>query len=124
MLDITYKFRDINFSFNLKIIKALKMIYGIGLQRSFYICAISGFSLNSFIYNINRYYFQFLMFFFKIFYCVDITLKRILINQKNLFLALKSYKSIKYLAGLPIKGQHTHNNAQTCKKKHYINKKK
>lgn len=51
----------------------------------------------------------------KQYYGTDLFLKRIRENALKFFLTFKSYKAIRFSAGLPIRGQHTHNNARTSK---------
>lgn len=113
---MSYTFKDVDFSIKHGIPFALKKIHGIGLGRSTYICALAGLSLTNRIGFLNSYEFFVVTFLLKQYYGTDIFLKRMRENRLKDLLSFKSYKSIRFAAGLPIRGQHTHNNAKTAKR--------
>ena len=94
---------------------ALKKIPGIGLARANYLCDLVGLSSTCRTEFLNNYLFLVLIFLLKQYYGTDVFLKRMRENSLKDFLAFKSYKSIRFAAGLPIRGQHTHTNAKTAK---------
>lgn len=93
----------------------LKKIPGIGLMRANYLCSLVGLVAGCRTEAINSYLFFVLVFLIKQYYGTDVFLKRMRENSLKEFLSFKSYKSIRFSAGLPIRGQHTHTNAKTTK---------
>jgi small subunit ribosomal protein S13 len=115
---MVYTYKDVDLLDKLKLYVALRRIPGIGLRRAAYLCDTVGISFLSRTEDINEFVFLFLIFVLKQYYGTDIFLKRIRENNLKEFLSFKSYKSIRFAAGLPIRGQHTHNNAKTAKRLH------
>lgn len=111
-----YTFRDVDLVAKHGAIYALTRIHGIGLARANYLCSLSGLALTNRVGFLNSYEFFLVTFFLKQYYGTDVFLKRMRENRLKEFLAFKSYRSIRFAAGLPIRGQHTHNNAKTAKK--------
>jgi len=111
-----YTFRDVEFSENQVTTVALRKVTGIGLARANYLCAAAGLSKTCRVGFVNYYIFSIITFLLKQYYGTDVFLKRMRENRLKDFLSFKSYKSIRFAAGLPIRGQHTHNNAQTVKR--------
>lgn len=111
-----YTFRDIDLAGNHGITFALNRIHGIGLARATYICALAGLSLNNKVSYLNSYAFFVVTFLLKQNYGTDVFLKRMRENRLKDLLTYKSYRSIRFAAGLPVRGQHTHNNAKTAKR--------
>lgn len=120
---MVYTFKDIDLSLKHGLPFALKRIHGVGLQRANYICSIIGLARNSRVGFINSYEFFVLTFLLKQYYGTDVFLKRMRENRLKDFLSFKSYKSIRFSAGLPIRGQHTHNNARTAKNNKSLHRK-
>jgi small subunit ribosomal protein S13 len=114
-----YTFRDVRLPDRRTVRAALALVYGVGYVKSNYLCDILGFSDNLKVSSLNKYQFELICFLMKKHYGVETFLKRAKYNRLKEFLDIKSYKSIKYAAGLPIRGQKTHNNAQTPKKIRY-----
>lgn len=112
---MTYTFKDTDFN-NRQILRmSLRKIPGIGFARAAYLCDFVGLSRSARVDSINPYLFFVLVFLIKNYYGTDVFLKRVRENRLKGFLSFKSYKSIRYSAGLPIRGQHTHTNAKTSK---------
>lgn len=118
-----YTFKDIELTAKQVLPFALKRVYGIGLPRAIQICSVMGLSSDSRVGFLNPYVFFILTSLIKQHYGTDVFLKRMRENNLKLFLASKSYRSIRLSAGLPIRGQHTHNNARTAKSLRYIARK-
>lgn len=112
---MTYTYKDTELRGNKVFRVALKKIPGIGLARANYLCDLVGLSATCKTEFLNNYLFSVLVFLIKEHYGTDVFLKRIRENNLKDFLAFKSYKSIRFSAGLPIRGQHTHTNAKTAK---------
>ena len=115
---MAYTYKDVDLIDSQKLQVALRRIPGIGLRRALYLCDTVGLSSFSRVEDINEYSFMLLIFVLKQYYGTDVFLKRMRENRLKDFLAFKSYKSIRFVAGLPIRGQHTHNNAKTAKRLH------
>lgn len=96
---------------------ALLSIYGIGSQHSFSICKKLGFSTNLRVKNLTRkqvYKLITTMEFSGIPVSTDLKKSRLLINKK--LVDIKSYKGLRKLQGLPVRGQRTHTNAKSSRK--------
>lgn len=111
-----YTFRDVEFGEKQIMLVALRKVIGVGLSRSKYICSLVGLTKNCRVGFINYYTFSVITNLLKQYYGTDVFLKRMRENHLKEFLSFKSYKSIRFAAGLPIRGQHTHTNAQTTKR--------
>jgi len=111
-----YTFKDVDFLGEQILQLSLRKITGVGLSRSNYICSIAGLAKHCRVSFLNYYMFFVITFLLKEYYGTDIFLKRMRENRLKEFLSFKSYKSIRFAAGLPIRGQHTHTNAQTVKR--------
>gem|GEM_PF-1779481 len=110
-----YTYKDSEFPARQVFRAALRRIPGIGLMRSNYLCDVVGLSYSCRTDFLNSYLYFVLVFILKQYYGTDVFLKRMRENRLKDFLAFKSYKSIRFTAGLPIRGQHTHTNAKTSK---------
>ena len=96
---------------------ALIYIYGIGKSNSFFICKKLGFSKNLKIKNLTK---EQIIKLIKTIEFLNIKLagdlkKLKLFSLKNL-VSIKSYKGLRRIKGLPIRGQRTHTNAKTSRK--------
>nr|YP_009329908.1 ribosomal protein S13 [Didymosphenia geminata]API83099.1 ribosomal protein S13 [Didymosphenia geminata] len=96
---------------------ALKKIYGIGSHHSDLICKKLGFSNNIKIKTLSKDQIS------KIVKLIDILNLKIgseltKINSLKLknFVNIKSYRGLRRLQGLPVRGQRTHTNAKTSKR--------
>lgn len=118
-----YTFRDTSFDDTRVLRVELSKIYGIGLSRSNYISSLVGLAKSCRVGAINYYLYLVLIFLLKQFYGTDIFLKRMRENNLKDFLAFKTYRSVKFAAGLPIRGQRTRTNARTTKSLKYLNRK-
>ena len=96
---------------------ALAKIHGIGQNTAFFICKKLGFSINLKIKNLNQEQIT------EILQVVDSS--NLLLNNelkkfnslilKNL-VSIKSYRGLRRVRGLPVRGQRTHTNAKSAKK--------
>lgn len=110
-----YTFKDVNLSEKQVLSAGLRRIVGVGLMRANYLSALVGLATGTRVSYINLYFFFVITYLLKQYYGTDVFLKRMRENRLKDFLAFKSYKSIRFAAGLPIRGQHTHTNAKTAK---------
>lgn len=97
---------------------ALQKIYGINKKKSFFICKKLGFALNLKIKNLSN---DQLVELLKIIDTLNLVLSSDLKKLKFLsirnLISIKSYKGLRRNQGLPIRGQRTHTNARTARKK-------
>jgi small subunit ribosomal protein S13 len=97
---------------------ALNNIYGIGTKHSHLICKKLGFSTNLKINYLSEdqiYQIQKLCDSLNLLLSNDLKKIRLLTIKKLIF--IKSYKGLRRKKGLPIRGQRTHTNARTSRKK-------
>jgi len=102
---------------NKSIAIALSYIYGLGLQNSVFICKKLGFSPNLRVKNLTKkqiYKIITAIELSDIVISIDLRKSRSLINKK--LLDIKSYKGLRKLQGLPVRGQRTHTNAKSSRK--------
>ena len=95
---------------------ALSNIYGLGATYNEKICKKLGFSKNYKIQNLtNEQIFQIIKLIELEHVLLTNELKKInSINLKKL-ITIKSYKGLRRLLGLPVRGQRTHTNAKTAR---------
>jgi small subunit ribosomal protein S13 len=110
-----YTFKDVDLPEHQVLRSALTKICGVGFIRSNYLCDTVGLSAECRTDNLNSYFFFVITYVIKQYYGTDVFLKRMRENRVKSFVSFKSYKAIRYAAGLPIRGQHTHTNAKTAK---------
>ncbi len=119
---VWYTYKDVDLGDKQILRTTLTKIPGIGYSRASYLCDILGLATYMRTEMVNQYYFFSLVFLIKQYYGTDLLLRRMRENRLKLFLSFKSYKAIRYAAGLPIRGQHTHTNAKTAKTLKLLNK--
>ena len=97
---------------------ALKQIYGINKKKSKFICNKLGFSKNFKVKNLSKDQIAELL---KLIDILNLTitsdLKKLKILSIKNHISIKSYKGFRRNQGLPIRGQRTHTNAKTARKK-------
>lgn len=103
---------------NKSVFFALKYVYGIGGPNAATICKKLGFSENLKVKNLSKEQINQLL---NMVESLEVPLagdlrKLNLLNQKKL-LNMKSYRGLRRNQGLPIRGQRTHTNAQTARKR-------
>lgn len=103
---------------NMSVVFALKRIYGIGKKNSFLICKKLGFSINLKIKNLSKYQITHIL---NLINSLNLVVAADLKNIKNLItknlISIKSYRGLRKIQGLPVRGQRTHTNARTARKK-------
>jgi len=97
---------------------ALCSIYGLGKASTFLICKKLGFSKNLIINNLSKEHINKLV---KNIESLDklvgkdLLKTRVLITKRLVF--IKSYRGLRRYQGLPVRGQRTHTNAKTSRKR-------
>ena len=96
---------------------ALSKIYGIGKSTAFNICKKLGFSINLKIKDLNQEQIAEIL---QLVESSDLSLNNELKKLKSLTLKklvnIKSYRGLRRIRGLPVRGQRTHTNAKSAKK--------
>lgn len=97
---------------------ALQQIYGVNKKRSSFICKKLGFSTNLKVKDLSKDQITELL---KLIDVLNLTLasdlkKLKFVSIKNL-ISIKSYRGFRRNQGLPLRGQRTHTNAKTSRKK-------
>lgn len=96
---------------------SLTDIYGISLSSSKKLCRKLGFTKSLFLFELSDEQLKNVV--------KSIESSKILINSdlknfnrevRNRLIQIKSYRGLRRLARLPVRGQRTHTNAKTCKK--------
>ena len=103
---------------NKSVLHALTSIYGIGRAQAFLICCHLGFSVNLKIKNLTKEQITRLV---KMVQALNILLasdlKKIKILTAKRLVSIKSYRGLRRNQGLPVRGQRTHTNAKTARKR-------
>ena len=97
---------------------ALVNIYGIGKVKASVICKKLGFSTNLIVKHLSKEQLSKLvksLEFLNTPIAGDLLKSRILLAKK--LVSIKSYKGLRRYQGLPVRGQRTHTNAKTARKK-------
>lgn len=105
---------------NKSVFLTLKYIYGINKTNSFLICKKLGFSKNLKIKNLTKEQLNYLI---KVLENLEIKigsdLKKLKILKTKTLISIKSYRGLRIIKGLPVRGQRTHTNAKTSRKKKF-----
>lgn len=103
---------------NKSIVIALTQIFGIGNSSSSLICKNLGFAKNLKVKNLSKEQLNLLI---KTVENLDLSLASDLKKEKLLtfkkLISIKSYRGLRKYQGLPVRGQRTHTNAKTAKKR-------
>jgi small subunit ribosomal protein S13 len=92
---------------NKSVLTSLTQIYGIGRGSSSFLCRNLGFSKNFKVKDLSK---------------TQVTQLIKIIESSNILIAgdlkkIKSYRGLRRYQGLPVRGQRTHTNAKTAKKR-------
>jgi small subunit ribosomal protein S13 len=97
---------------------ALTHIYGIGKANSFLICRKLGFSANLKVKNLSK---DQIIKLIKTIETLNIELASDLKKKESLIIktlvSIRSYRGLRKKQGLPVRGQRTHTNAKTARKR-------
>lgn len=103
---------------NKSVLYALTNVYGIGRAQAFLICCKLGFSVNLKVKELTKEQINKLI---KIVQSLNLELasdlKKIKILTAKRLISIKSYKGLRRNQGLPVRGQRTHTNARTARKR-------
>ena len=102
---------------NKSVFFALTKIYGIGKNTAFLICKKLGFSINLKVKDLTQEQVSDIL---QTVELLDLTLNNELKKFKSLSLkkliSIKSYRGLRRVRGLPVRGQRTHTNAKSSRK--------
>ena len=103
---------------NISVIFALQRVYGIGKKNSSLICKKLGFSINFKIKHLSKDQITDIL---NLIEYLNLVIASDLKKIKNLItknlISIKSYRGLRRIQGLPVRGQRTHTNAKTARKK-------
>ena len=103
---------------NKSILFAMTSVFGIGKSKSLLFCKKLGFTINLKVKNLSKEQITKLI---KIIELSDLTigsdLKKLRLLKTKKLLYIKSYKGFRRKQGLPVRGQRTHTNARTSRKR-------
>lgn len=103
---------------NMSLIFALQRVYGIGKKNSLLICKKLGFSSNLKVKNLSKQQISDIL---NIIESLNLIIASDLKKLKTLtiknLISIKSYRGLRRTKGLPVRGQRTHTNAKTARKK-------
>lgn len=106
---------------NKSVFYALTSIYGIGKSRSSLICHKLGFSGNLKIKHLTKEQENGLTKFIEeVNFELSSNLKKLRLLKKKKIISIKSYKGMRKAQGLPVRGQRTHTNSRTSRKKYLL----
>lgn len=96
---------------------ALTKVHGIGRSTAFFICKNLGFSINLKVKNLNQEQIGEML---QLIDSLELSLNNELKKLKSITLkkliSIKSYRGLRRVRGLPVRGQRTHTNAKSAKK--------
>lgn len=96
---------------------ALTQIFGIGPKKATWICDQLGLSDNTKVSNLTRHQInQISAIVRRNKFLVDSELKREIQRYIKGLININCYRGFRHKAGLPLRGQQTHNNAKTCRR--------
>lgn len=102
---------------NKSVFFALTNVYGIGQTTSFLICKKLGFSMNLKIKDLTQ---EQIVDILQIVESLNLTINNELKKLKSITLkkliSIKSYRGLRRVQGLPVRGQRTHTNAKSARK--------
>ena len=102
---------------NKSVFFALTNVYGIGQKTAFLICKKLGFSMNLKIKDLTQ---EQIVDILQIVESLNLTLNNELKKLRSLTLkkliSIKSYRGLRRVRGLPVRGQRTHTNAKSARK--------
>ena len=108
---------EINLSEQKPVFFALMDVYGINKKTSNRICKFLGFSRNLKVVNLEKdQYTELLNYINDLNLTIGSDLRKIRMEDKNRHISIKSYKGLRKIKGLPVRGQRTHTNAKTARK--------
>lgn len=103
---------------NKSVVFALTYIYGINKTTSFLICKKLGFSKNFKISSLSTDQTNKLLKMLEFLnLSLGINLKKLKQLKLNKLISIKSYRGLRKINGLPVRGQRTHTNSKTAKKR-------
>lgn len=110
-----FKFKDTNLPYSRRLRDSLTYIYGVGFQKSSYICDSLGFGLTFNVNLLNSYFYEAIVILLKNYYIVDDRLKNIVNQRINFFFENRRIVGLRLFKGLPVRGQRTHTNRQNAR---------
>ena len=102
---------------NKKFVVALNEIFGLGKRLIYQVCDQLGLSYSIKIGELNASQIDRLTRCISQNYIIGASARRVVQRNKERFISISSYRGFRYIDGLPCRGQRTHTNAQTVRKR-------
>lgn len=102
---------------NILLIDFLQKMFGVGYTRSYFLCSFFGYSLLTKVVELNFVDFMKIKQLAENLYGTELFLKREISNNIYLLKKIKSLRGIRHVENLPVRGQRTHTNGWTQKRK-------
>jgi len=106
-----------NLKANDKTRQALQNIYGVGPHLSNLVCDQLGLSQHHYVKDLTRFQVKQLSKIFTQFFLVGNDLKRSIQTNIKRFVNIGCYKGFRHVQGLPVRGQRTHTNSKTSRRR-------
>jgi len=107
----------INLNIKKKVYVALTSIYGIGAKKAILLCDQLGLSDKITINELTKTQIDQLVQLMTQNHLIDSELKKLVLNDIKRLKQIGSYRGLRHNAGLPLRGQRTHTNAKTARKR-------
>jgi len=114
-----FALKDVDLPVNKNVWVSLKAISGLGASRAKYITNCLGFSSSYHMGSLSYFHFGLIAYVVKRFYAVELSLRRYKFSNIRRFTALRIYRGIRFLSGLPLRGQGTRSNGNTAGRLHF-----
>lgn len=114
-----YTLADVDLPVNKCVWSSLKSISGLGVARAKYITETLGLSPTYYMGSLSYFHFALIGFLVKKYYKVELSLRQTKLSNIRKFTSLRIYRGLRYLGGLPLRGQGTRSNANTAKRLHF-----
>lgn len=102
---------------HVKVRKALTLIHGIGWHVSNMLCDQLGLGVHTCVKHVRRLQWELLARRISQYYVTGHELSRVVEDNTARFVSISAYKGFRFMQGLPVRGQRTHTNAKTTRKK-------
>lgn len=106
-----------NLRANKKTRQALQEIFGVGPHIAHLVCDQLGLSPHHCVKDLTRFQVKQLSKIFSQFFLVGNDLKRLIQGNIKRFVHIGCYKGFRHVQGLPVRGQRTHTNSQTSRRR-------
>lgn len=112
-----YRYQDVSLLMDKRLDVSMRAIYGVGFSKASYVCEFLGYGKSFSMNQINRYNYTAINGFLKKYYVLEARLKLLKRESIKDLRKLKLYRGIRHMLKLPVRGQRTHSNAKSSRKR-------